>query len=181
MAMLESMRYLERRRGSGVFLSSDPASTSLEALVLTSQVGLPLSQKANQDSIEVRRIIEVQAVQLACERRTDASLDRIRAILDGFDRVQDEHAASDYDGQFHLELVRSTGNEILTRLVLPFFLMSRNRREMFFTDDARRRRSHSQHLEIFDAIKNRDSQRAVALMADHIGRVDDWFHRETPD
>lgn len=178
MAMLEAMRYLERRRGSGVFLSEDPASISLEALVISSKVGLPLSNKANQDSVEVRRIIEVQAIRLACERRTDESLARIRAILDSFEQVQDEIGASDYDWKFHLELVRSAGNDILTRLVLPFFLMSRGRRETYFVDAGRRQRSHEQHVEMLMAIEDRDVDRAVSLISQHIGRVDAWFHRD---
>jgi DNA-binding FadR family transcriptional regulator len=176
MAMLESMRYLERRRGSGVFLSENPDETSLEALVISSKVGLPLSNKVNEDSIEIRRIIEVQAIRLACLRRTEAALGRIKAVLDSFDMsVVDEFTASDYDFRFHTEIVRSTGNELLIRLVFPFYMLSRSRREAFFAGAEQRRTSHEQHLQLYEAVLNQDPEMAASLMNVHIGRVDKWF------
>ena len=182
MAMLESMRFLERRRGSGVFMSRDPDATSLEALVLSARVGLPLSNKVNQDSIEVRRIIEVQAISLACDRRTDDNLSGLRAVLDEYDPVEaDAISASDYDAKFHLALIRCTGNDILTRLIQPFYLMSRPRREAYFTQVDRRIASHEQHLGFFETVSARDKSAAEALMAGHIGRVDDWFHANLTD
>lgn len=177
MAMLESMRFIERRRGSGVFMAENPDATSLETLVLAARVGLPLSNKVNQDSIEVRRIIEVQAIALACERRTDANLDRLHRILDGYDpATADAVSASAYDAAFHLGLIACAGNEILVRLVQPFYLMSRPRREAYFVDSDRRAKSHAQHLELAKLVEARDVSGAEELMSAHIGRVDDWFH-----
>lgn len=182
MAMLEAMRYLERRRGSGVFMASDPDATSLEALVISARVGLPLSAKVNQDSIEVRRIIEVQAIELACSRRTEEDLSRLRSVLNGFDPDKaDRFAASTYDAAFHLDLIRSTGNDILIRLVQPFYLMARTRREAFFSDVTRRCRSHEQHMEMLEAVVRRDAAQAAEKMAEHIGRVEHWFEEQSSD
>lgn len=176
MAMLESMRYLERRRGSGVYLTENPDETSLEALVISSQVGLPLSNKVNEDSIEIRRVIEVQAIRLACLRRSDAALANIKAVLDSFDHdVVDAHTASDYDFRFHTEIVRSTGNELLIRLVYPFYLLSKSRRVAFFAGEEQRRTSHEQHIQLYEAVRNQDPEMAASLMNMHIGRVDAWF------
>jgi DNA-binding FadR family transcriptional regulator len=176
MAMLEAMRYLERRRGSGVFLSERPDETSLEALVISSKVGLPLSNKINEDSIEVRRIIEVQAVRLACLRRSEEALERLQNVLDDFDRtVIDQVTASRYDFRFHMEIVRSTENELLIRLVYPFYVLARSRRAAFFVNDEQRRTSHAQHVQVFEAVKSRDPEMAASLMNMHIGRVDAWF------
>jgi len=169
------MRYLERRRGSGVFMSEKPEETSLEALVISSKVGLPLSNKVNEDSIEVRRIIEVQAIRLACVRRTEAQIARLKAVLDSFDDVHDEHDASDYDLRFHLEIFRSTGNELLIRLVYPFYILSKSRREAFFVNADQLKTSHEQHLQLFDAIVRQDSEMGASIMTMHIGRVDKWF------
>ena len=78
---LESMRYLERRPGSGIFRSREPGAASLEALVLFTELGLPLDPKVNAEAVEVRRIIEVQAIALACERRTAEDLERLAGTL----------------------------------------------------------------------------------------------------
>ena len=78
---LESMRYIERRPGSGIFRCREPERASLEALVLFSDLGLPLDPKTNAEVIEVRRMIEVQAIGLACERRETADIGRIEDTL----------------------------------------------------------------------------------------------------
>jgi GntR family transcriptional repressor for pyruvate dehydrogenase complex len=42
---LESMRYVERRRGSGIFFCRKPDTASLETLVLFSDLGLPMDRR----------------------------------------------------------------------------------------------------------------------------------------
>lgn len=176
MTMLEAMRYLEKRRGSGVFLCKDSDTTSLEALVLFAQIDVPVDPKINEQCVEVRRIIEVQAIRIACERRSEADLANLDAVLATF---RDDEAFSDraaeYDYAFHLALLKATGNDILVRVVNPFYLMSGGRRQTFFVDRDRRLTSHSQHQAIVDAVRDRDVDRAERLLAAHIGRVKDYF------
>jgi GntR family transcriptional repressor for pyruvate dehydrogenase complex len=174
--MLESMRYIERRRGSGVFLCKRTDATSLEALVLFSGIGLAIAPTINAQCIEVRRLIEVQAIQLACARRTDDDIYALNDILARY-RDDDEFAneASEYDFAFHLAILKATHNDILVRVVNPFYMMSRNRREIFFQSGERRKTSHSQHQEMVEAIKARDSKLAENLLFAHIGRVEAYF------
>lgn len=173
---LESMRYVERRPGSGIFLSKDPNSASLETLVLYSDLGLPIEPKVNAEVVEVRRILEVQAIALACERRIESDLDRLRATLATFEDNDDfVESAVKYDYDFHMDIFRSTHNDILVRLVNPFYIMARTRRSVFFRDRERRRVSHSQHLEMLTAIERREKENAMKLMAGHIGRVERYF------
>ncbi|MES2436196.1 MAG: FadR/GntR family transcriptional regulator [Pseudomonadota bacterium] len=176
MTMLESMRYLERRRGSGVFLCKETDATSLDALVLFAQMGLPVDPTVNEQCIEVRRIIEVQAIKVACQRRTEADLAALDQIIASF-RDDDDFAedASGYDYAFHLAILKATQNGILVRVVNPFYLMSGNRRQVFFSDRARRMTSHRQHEAMVAAIRARDSEKAEALLAAHIGRVEQHF------
>lgn len=181
MTILESMRYVERRRGSGVFLCKDGEATSLETLVLFSRVGLPLGKKVHEDSVEVRKIVEVQAIQLACARRTEDNLEQIDSILQSFENSPDFGTkAPHYDYEFHLEILRSTGNDILVRLLTPFYIMSEQRRKEFFSDPARCVISHGQHVKMAQAIKDRDPATAAVLMEAHIGRVDAYFNAGEP-
>jgi GntR family transcriptional regulator, transcriptional repressor for pyruvate dehydrogenase complex len=173
---LESMRYLERRPGSGIFRCREPESASLETLVLFADLGLPLDPKTNAEVVEVRRIIEVQAIGLACERRTEADLERLRTILSQF-RDDDSFAvnASQYDHDFHMNIFKATHNDILVRLVNPFYMMAKTRRVVFFRDRERRRVSHEQHLKMLQSIEKQDKQKAMEQMSAHIGRVEQFF------
>lgn len=176
MTMLEAMRYLEKRRGSGVFLCKDKDTTSLEALVLFAQLEVPVDPKINQQCVEVRRIIEVQAIRMACARRTEADLAALDAVL-GLFRDDDDFVkeAAEYDYSFHLTLLKAADNDILVRLVNPFYLMSDNRRQAFFNSRERCLLSHRQHEAILKAVRERNSDEAERLLAAHIGRVKDYF------
>jgi GntR family transcriptional repressor for pyruvate dehydrogenase complex len=173
---LESMRYLERRPNSGLFLCRRPDATSLEALVLFSDLGLPLDPVVVAQCLEVRRLIEVQATKLACIRRTDDDLAALRKTLAAFEsnlEVRDKVADLDYE--FHMTIFQATQNKILVRLVTPFYMMSRHRRALYFVEKARCEASHEQHRELLAAIDNRDEMQAERIMAAHIGRVEEYF------
>lgn len=181
MGTLESMRYIERRRGSGVFLCKETDATSLDALVLFAGMGLPIEQSVNEQCIEVRRLIEVQAIQLACHRRTDKDLARLAEVLSHY-RDDDAFAgeASGYDYAFHLAIIKATQNDILVRVINPFYMMSRRRREIYFGHRDRRASSHRQHVGMVKAIRDRDADAAVKLMGAHIGRVETYFESVPP-
>jgi GntR family transcriptional regulator, transcriptional repressor for pyruvate dehydrogenase complex len=173
---LESMRYVERRAGSGIYRSRAPETASLEALVLFTELGLPLDPRVNAEAVEVRRIIEVQAIALACERRTTGDLGLLSSVLARYATGPDFPAAApQYDYDFHMGIFRATQNDLLVRLVTPFYIMSRTRRDVFFRDLARCRVSHQQHIKLFKAIECQDTAKAMELMAAHIGRVERYF------
>ena len=173
---LESMRYLERRPGSGIYRCREPDSASLETLVLFADLGLPLDPQTNAQVVEVRRIIEVQAISLACDRREEADIERLRKTLAQF-RDDDSFAAeaSQYDNDFHMNIIRATHNDILVRLVAPFYIMAKTRRIVFFKDAGRRRVSHGQHVQMLQSIQKRDKAKAMEQMSAHIGRVEQYF------
>ena len=173
---LESMRYLERRPGSGIYRCREPDSASLETLVLFADLGLPLDPQTNAQVVEVRRIIEVQAISLACDRREEADIERLRKTLAQF-RDDDSFAAEapQYDNDFHMNIIRATHNDILVRLVAPFYIMAKTRRIVFFKDAGRRRVSHGQHVQMLQSIQKRDKAKAMEQMSAHIGRVEQYF------
>ena len=182
---LETMRMLERRPNSGLFLGRVPDGTSLEALVLSHDLGLPIDETELAESMEVRRMLEVQAIRLACERRAEADLATMDGILAASaEAIGDGRPLADLDYRFHLAIFRATQNDILVRLVNPFYLFSRSRRAAFFSDPDRGRTSHAQHVGLVAAIRGRDAEASAARMFDHIGRVEQHFRKagtETTD
>ena len=170
---LETMRVIERRASSGIFLGKEPDATSLEALVLTHDLGIPIEDEDIHECMEVRRILEVQAIRMACDRRTASDIAALGRVLA---RTEEEIAAgrsiADMDYQFHMTIFRATQNTIFVRVVNPFYLLSRTRRQAFFQDAARGRVSHAQHVDIVAAVQAADAQTGATLMAQHIGRVE---------
>lgn len=180
---LESMRYLERKPNSGIFLlGENQAETSIEALVLFSDLGIPLGREMDLQCLEVRKMLEEQAVRTACERRTSDNLAALHANIAASDAaLKDGAALSQMDYEFHMLIFECTGNRVLVRLVTPFYLMSRVRREEFFSKPENFQGSLAHHREILQAIEAKDAARAAALMDTHIGRVEQYFAQDVPE
>ena len=174
---LELMRYIQRRPNSGIFMrAEDEAETSIEALVMYSNIGMPFGHDTDLQCLEVRRLLEVQAVRIACDRRTDedlAELTRITEVAAHSTGDGSELSKLDYD--FHMQIFEATQNKVLVQLVTPFYLMSEMRRERFFRNNENFLNSHQQHLQLIDAIRARDTKAAAGLMDQHIGNVESYF------
>lgn len=79
LASLETMRVIERRPNSGIFLRNSDES-SIEALI-SCCVRVAVFPEEATNVFEVRRILEVQAVKLACDNRTAEDIENMRNIL----------------------------------------------------------------------------------------------------
>lgn len=177
LSVLEGLRYLERKPNSGIYLNEAPERISLETLALFSNLNLDLSKERLAEAMEARRILEVQAIVLAAQRRTEEDLLDIKNIVQRFDDAI-EHALEDVpelDYQFHMSIFRATHNLVLMQLVTPFYLMSENRRLPFFSDKKRSRASNEQHKLILEAIEEQNIDKAHQVMSEHIGRVEKHY------
>ncbi len=176
LSVLETVRIVERRASSGFFLRDTTGETSLEALVLLADFGVPLTEQQVRDAVEMRRILELQAVVLACERRTDEDLNRLREVLEQSEAaLQAGISLADFDARFHLSIVAATQNDVFTRVVNSFYLMSRARREVYFESAAQGRRSHTHHLRILTAVENQDGVQSVQLYNMHLQGVETFW------
>jgi DNA-binding FadR family transcriptional regulator len=174
LAILEALRFVERRAKSGLSLTSETAS--IEALALFAQSGMPLSPQEVYEAVEMRKIHEITAVRLACERATLENFDQLRAILStSEERVAAGQSIHDEDKGFHLEIVRATQNTVFFKIVNIFYLMGERRRPLYFSRPERVRQSHGEHLAIFDAIAKRDAPRAMTLMGEHLAGVESYW------
>lgn len=169
LATLEAMRVIERRPNSGIYLSSNPARGSFESLVLRSDLGLPLDRAEMLQAMEMRFILDVQAIELACARRTEADLQALRDILATAEaRLAAGEDIMNVDEAFHLCIVAATHNDVFVRIVHAFFRLSRARRQAYFADRTRSLRSHREHCAILRALESGDAARGVVLMRRHI-------------
>jgi DNA-binding FadR family transcriptional regulator len=132
LAALESMRVIERRPNSGIFLRNSDES-SIEALVLHAASGLPFYPEEAANVFQVRRILEVQAVKLACENRTSEDIDNLRNILRVTKNLLDRNKSiQKEDEDFHMAIVAATKNGILVRIVKSFYELRRSAERYIF-------------------------------------------------
>jgi len=174
LAILEAMRLVERRAKSGIYLTKSKAS--VEAMALFARAGLPLDPVQIYETVELRKIHEIKAAELACSRATEENFEALREIL----RVSEERVAAgepmhEEDKDFHLEIVRATQNSVFYRVCSVYYVMGEARLPIYFNDPERGRKSHIEHLQIFDALVRRDGNLAQALMNAHLQGAESYW------
>nr|WP_280842824.1 FadR/GntR family transcriptional regulator [Pararoseomonas baculiformis] len=176
LAVLETLRVVERRPNSGIYLRPVEKQGSIEAIVLQAELGIPLTEAEVREVVELRRILEMQAMRLAAERRHAEDILRLDEILDATDRaIAAGENPADQDAAFHLAMVEATGNHVYLRVVNAFYLMSRNRRRAYFADGTRAPLSQTQHRAMRDAVAAGDPDRAEAAMGGHLRGVESYW------
>ena len=173
---LDTLRIVDSRPKSGIYLQPYAAERSIEAMVLFANTNTPLDATEVAHSVELRGVLEGEAMRLACMRRTQADLDQLTQILSASEAaIARGETLAELDAEFHKAIVAATQNHVMQRFINVFYLMSRKRRELYFHDPKQSKRSHAQHLQLFDAIAARDVDRGQQLLHRHLKGVDDYF------
>jgi DNA-binding FadR family transcriptional regulator len=173
---LDTLRIVESRPKSGVYLRPFVAERSIEAMVLFTETDTPLSEDDVVQSVELRSVLESEAMRLACLRRTPADLERMERILqDSAAAIRRGETLADLDAEFHKAIVAATQNQVLLRFINVFYLISRKRRETYFEARNQSQRSHAQHLQLYRAIAAQDVEAGQKLLRRHIKGVDVYF------
>jgi len=173
---LEIMRVVERRPNSGIFLLELSKDTSVDAMVMFQDAGVPLLREEVEDFLETRRILEIESFRLACERRTDADVQKIANILkECEDEIAKDNSLGELDATFHLALVEAAHNQVYVRLVNSFYLTSKNRRKVFFKSKEQCVRSHKDHLKLYEALANRDFTAGEIVLNGHLATVGQFW------
>ena len=174
LAILEAMRLVERRAKSGIYLTKREAS--VEAMALFARAGLQLDPVQIYETVELRKIHEIKAAELACTRATEENFEALRLILERSERkVKAGEPIHEEDKDFHLEIVRATKNSIFYRVCSVYYVMGEARLPVYFNDPERGRKSHAEHLQIFDALVRRDGNLAQALMSAHLQGAESYW------
>lgn len=173
---LDTLRIVESRPKSGVYLQPYGAERSIEAMVLFAETNTPLSAAEVAQSVELRSVLESEAMRLACLRRTQSDLDDLEQILrDSEAALARGETLAELDPQFHKAIVAATKNDVLLRFINVFYRMSRRRREIYFNAPQQSRRSHNQHLQLYGAIKAQDAALGQQILRRHLKGVDAYF------
>jgi GntR family transcriptional repressor for pyruvate dehydrogenase complex len=166
LAALEILGIVDVRPGSGTYLRGSAS----ELLPQTLSWGMMLGEPRTRELIEVRGELEVYAARLAAERMTDEALDRLRTHLDAMERAIDDLAAFvEADILFHLEIALSTDNRVLLDLLQSIRSLLRVWVDRALRDPGQARDALDEHTRVYEALRARDPEAAMAAMADHMG------------
>jgi len=173
LSALEMMGLLEVRSGEGTYVRELKPESVVEPLswMLSMEKGTVL------ELLEVRKILEVQAVGIAAERITEDDLTKLDSALNEMIRdLQNSDGGEKSDLLFHFTITRATHNKILIRLMdtisdMMKHMLKSSRAELYkgkYTPEL----LLEEHMRIFDAIKSRDSELARLQMLKHLEGVE---------
>lgn len=172
LATLITLRVIEARPNSGIYLRRISTESSFETLGMLADMGVNPTPKEILETMEVRAALELLAVRLACERREEPDLARLRTVLAQTDRELREglniHAS---DTAFHLALLEATHNEVLVRVLNSFYRFSAARRKAMFINAAQGRATAREHHKLYEALVARDVATAQDLIQRHMERA----------
>lgn len=176
LATLVTLRMVESRPNSGIYLRHMERESSFEALVMLADMGATPTPTEIAETMEVRAHLEALSARLACERRTEEDLGRLAAILQRTDEVLAEHGnITAVDTEFHIALVDATHNSVLVRVLNAFYRFTAKRREVLFSDHAHGVASAREHRKLVELIRQRDAERAEALILKHMNRARNYW------
>lgn len=179
LSVLESMRVVERRPNSGIYLRPVDSEGSIDAMVLFNDLGIPATHGEVLQLVEMRRMLEIQAVALAAARWQPDDMKSLDAVLSATEaRIARRESIVEEDAAFHLQVIACTHNQFIQRVAHSYYLASRARRHRYFHAPAQGMASHRGHVALRDAIHARDAALAIQAMEVHLeGMESYWLER----
>lgn len=172
LATLATLRIIEMRPNSGIYLRPVATESSFEALVMLAELGSTPTPSEIVETMEVRVDLELMAVKLSCIRREESDLAQLREILADSERVlADKGNIVDVDTAFHLALVSASHNSVLVRVLNAFYRFTARRRRALFLGRAHAQASIEDHQRLYEAIEARDIDRGQELIRRHMERA----------
>ncbi|WP_298092012.1 FadR/GntR family transcriptional regulator [uncultured Sphingomonas sp.] len=163
LAALRLIDVANGRRARVGAIDGSVIGTSLDHAVATDQVSV-------SEVWDVRRTLELRTAELAALNRTDADAAEITAAADAMRAARDIDEITRNDIIFHQAIARASGNVLFLQIIRSFApLMTvavpvawQTRKTPQARDEVLRR-----HIQIAQAISDRDGGSASTLMIDH--------------
>lgn len=175
LSLLAEKRKITREAGRATFVSETPPDQdpTKNALISSFKMGSP------SDVMEVRLIVEPTMAALAAARATKEQMEAIERAYVSCTRADSVGDYEHWDAQFHLAVFKAARNPLLISMCeaineareVPEW---RKLKERTATPD-RRAIFDVHHLEVFQAIQNRDAQLAREKLYAHLSIVRDNF------
>lgn len=172
---LVALGLLEQRQGQGTFVRF-PDTKVLSPLAAAME-----TQNATlKDLLEVRMGLECNAAALAARRADERDLQFLeRSIKEMQTEVSSGRLGTEADVSFHMAISYATKNPLQVHIMKNFydflFVGIKENLAHLYKDPANIENIIHQHREIFQDIRNRDSEQAYRSMQTHINFVLDFF------
>lgn len=163
---------LEIRQGEGIFVKHQASNSVIEPLSFI----FLLEKDQLQNILEVRKALEVEAADLAAQRRDEEDLEAMLTLVEEMENDLPEAINSENaDLAFHLALAKASKNPLLDRLmntVQETISQTLHVTRALWLNSGSPQRLCEEHREIYLAIEAKDNAKARQLMYSHLIKVE---------
>jgi GntR family transcriptional repressor for pyruvate dehydrogenase complex len=173
---LKAMGLIELKQGEGTYVREfDPVMLSFPI-----SIAALMKKEDIAHLVEVRKLLEVGAAGVAARKWTEKDLEAMQYALQqmkqGID-VGDEELGEKADFLFHMAVATASQNPILVSLMnnvseMMIETMRETRRIWLFSKQTTSEQLLDEHMQIFEAIKDRDADAAQERMLQHLSNVE---------
>jgi len=178
---LSAMGVVQSRHGAGTFIRGGPPTLGSEPLSFLAA----LHGFSGDEMFEARRVLEVGVAGLAAERASGDQLATISEEITGmYASMDDPQAFLVHDIRFHRAVATASGNPILASLVEMVSAIFYEHRRRTASNDRDLKDAADQHRTLYNALRQRDADRARQAMDEHLTiarRRQAAEHPEAPD
>ncbi len=162
---LEFIGVLQNVRGEGMYVRNVSAEDLLDKMDFVTDT----SSDTITELFEVRETLEVKAVKLAAQRRTEKDIQKLRASIDRMARaVEEGKDVYLLAGSFHKCIFEAAKNKVLLGVNEYLVNLLNMSRKMTLRGSGRAKNSLDFHKIILDGIIARDEQLVAKIMREHI-------------
>ena len=162
---LAAMGVTESRQGAGTFITGGPPRLGAGPLSFLAA----LHGFTRDEIFEARKVLEVGAAGLAAERGlTDRLAPMSEEVTGMFATLTEPQTFLVHDVRFHRAVAGAAGNGVLTALVEMVSSLVYEQRRMTVERAHDLKESAEMHRRIYQAIRDRDSERARLEMSRHL-------------
>lgn len=130
-----------------------------------------ISIKEIEEIYDIRKVLEKAATEMAVDNIPEKEIKQVNKI---FERAKDDLDQDNVrmfvkaDTELHKMIISNCGNNRLIKLINNYNDRFVYYRIVDLSRVKRAKNAYFEHLEIFEAVKNRDVEKAVELMAKHV-------------
>jgi GntR family transcriptional regulator, transcriptional repressor for pyruvate dehydrogenase complex len=177
---MEMIGLIEIKPGDGVFVTEiniAPFMNAISPLLFS-------TKDFHIELLELRKMLEMRAVELACRNSRDRELRRLQLIVDRMKEALDKNdaavgAVADID--FHEAIFAITNNMFLRKAVECVLTALESSvvftRSLMLQEKGNAERLFEQHMQIFQAIRQGDPQKARQRIEEHLDFVVGFYRK----
>lgn len=166
LSYLENTGVIRAKQGQGTFLNDSNIQQLLDNFFFLWEV----NNGNINDILSLRLIFESSAIDEIIIHHNNGAVAGLRKVVEDNLHVETVEAFRDADIAFHTKLLQATNNELfsqLTEVVTRYFF----RIQHIELTLAEYKKLTKEHLQIVEALEQRDSTKAKAILAQHMNRA----------